>query len=299
MRLIRNFTNWWNRRQQRVAPYIFILPFYILFMTFMIYPIGFGLFLSFHQWSGIGPMEYVGVGQYFRLFTDETFLLSFFNTIWYMIASLVCNLTFSLILAVILNSQLVKFKGGFRAIYFLPIVTSTVAAAIMFTLLYDKDYGLLNVPLIALGKAPIDWLGSTDLSKLAVIGVIIWRWMGFNMVYFLAGLQTIPQELYEVAEIDGANRTKKFFYITVPLLRPIILLVSVLTLIGSSQIFEEPYILTTGGPADSSLSIAQYLYRVGMEYLNLGYAAAIGFFLFGMVFFFSWLQIKAQRSFGE
>lgn len=244
-------------------------------------------------------MKYVGIAQYLRLFADETFLLSLFNTIWYMLASLICNLVLALLLAVVLNSQLVRFKSGFRAIYFLPIVTSTVAAAIMFTLIYDKDYGLLNVPLLLLEKKPLNWLGSTDLSKIAVIGVIVWRWVGFNMIYFLAGLQTIPQELYEVAEIDGATRVKKFFYITLPLLKPIILLVSVLTLIGSSQLFEEPYILTQGGPADSSLSIAQYLYRSGMEYLNLGYAAAIGFFLFGMIFFLSWFQIKTQGTFKE
>lgn len=284
--------SWWERKQQHLAPYIFISPFYILFTIFMIYPVIFGFFLSFHQWSGIGGMKYVGLGQYVRLFADDVFRLSFLNTVWYMVASLFINLVLSLMLAIILNSQLTRFKSGFRTIYFIPIVTSTVAAAIMFTLLYDRDYGLLNAPLIAFGREPLDWLGNTDLSKLAVIGLITWRWAGFNMIYFLAGLQAIPKELYEAAEVDGANRWQNFLHITIPMLRPIILLVTILTLIGSSQLFDEPYILTGGGPADSSLSLAQFLYRSGMEYLNLGYAAAIGFFLFGMVFFLSWTQMR-------
>jgi len=296
---LRNPGRWWSRNQQRVIPYLFILPFYILFAIFMVYPICFGLYLSLHEWSGIGDMLFVGSGNYLNLFRDQDFRLALLNTFWYMGASLVINLVFSLLLATMLNSTLVRGRKILRTIYFIPIVTSIVAAAIVFTLFYDRDYGLFNLPLILSGRAPLDWLGDVSLSKLAVIGLIAWRWTGFNMVYFLAGLQSIPPLLYEAALIDGANALQRFFRITLPLLKPIILFVTVITLTGSIQVFEEPYVLTGGGPADSSMSVVMYLFRTGMEYLRLGYAAAIGFFLFGTVFIFSWIQMNLMGIFGE
>jgi len=295
--MLKNIACLWQNKQHRIAPYLFISPFYILFAVFMVYPICFGLYLSLHEWSGIGEMTYVGLGNYVNLLKDPDFHLAFSNTLWYMGASLVINLVFSLLLAVLLNSALIKAKKLFRTIYFVPIVTSVVAAAIVFTLFYDRDYGLFNVLFMALGRKPLDWLGSTSLSKLAVIGLIAWRWTGFNMVYFLAGLQSIPRSLYEAAVVDGASPLQSFLKITLPLLKPVILFVVVITLIGSIQIFDEPYILTGGGPADSSMSLVIYLFRTGMEYLNLGYAAAIGFIIFGMTFILSWIQINLMGGF--
>lgn len=288
---------WWKKNQSKVVPYLFISPFYILFAVFMVYPICFGLYLSLHDWSGIGDMVPVGFGNYLNLLKDRDFYLAFSNTLWYMGASLVINLVFSLLLAVMLNAGFVKGKKLFRTLYFLPIVTSVVAAAIVFTLLYDRDYGFWNFLWVAFGGSPLDWLGDPSLSKLAVIGLIAWRWMGFNMVYFLAGLQSIPRSLYEAAVVDGAGPAQCFLRITLPLLKPVILFVTVITLMGSIQIFEEPYVLTSGGPADSSMSVVMYLFRNGMEYLNLGYAAAIGFFLFGVTFVLSWMQVNLMGAF--
>jgi ABC-type sugar transport system permease subunit len=289
--------DWWSKNQKKIAPYICISPFYILFLIFSIVPVFFAFYLSFSSWSGVGQAKFVGLSNYTSLFKDQTFALSIRNTIWYIIASILLVLPLALLLAIILNTKILKFKGFFRSMYFMPILTSTVAIAIVFRLLYDRDYGLLNAPLIAWGKEPLDWLGSIELSKLAVIGLVTWRWTGYHMVFFLAGLQSIPPELYESALVDGANKAQSFWYITLPMLRPVITFELVTTLIGASQIFEEPYILTSGGPADSSLSIAEYLYRVGFEWLRFGYASSIGVILFVFIFTFSLLQVKYLGAF--
>lgn len=291
-------STWWSKNQKRIAPYICISPFYILFLIFSVVPVFLAFYLSFSSWSGVGEAKFIGISNYIDIFKDQTFILSVKNTLWYIVASILLVLPLALLLAMILNNKALKFKSIFRSIYFMPILTSTVAIAIVFLLLYDRDYGLLNVPLIALGKEPIDWLGSMELSKLAVIGLIAWRWTGYHMIFFLAGLQAIPQELYEAALVDGANKTQSFWYVTLPMLRPVITFELVTTLIGASQIFEEPFILTAGGPADSSLSLVEYLYRVGFEWLRFGYASAIGVILFIFIFIFSLLQIKYLGAFG-
>lgn len=288
---------WWSKYQKSITPYICISPFYIIFMIFFIIPVFFAFYLSFMSWSGIGQPKLVGISNYINIFRNQTFILSVKNTIWYITASILLVLPLALFLAIILNNRFLKFKGFFRSLYFMPILTSTVAVAIVFRLLYDRDYGLFNIPLISLGKEPIDWLGSMELSKLAVIGLVTWRWTGYHMVFFLAGLQAIPQELYEAALVDGANKFQSFWYVTLPMLRPVITFELVTTLIGASQIFEEPFILTSGGPADSSLSLVGYLYRVGFEWLRFGYASSIGVILFVFIFVFSLLQIKYLGAF--
>ncbi len=288
---------WWSKYQKNIVPYICISPFYIIFMIFFIVPVFYAFYLSFMSWSGIGHPKLVGISNFVDIFRDQTFLLSVKNTIWYIVASILLVLPLALLLALMLNSRFLKFKNFFRSLYFMPILTSTVAVAIVFRLLYDRDYGLFNLPFISLGKEPIDWLGSIELSKLAVIGLVTWRWTGYHMVFFLAGLQAIPHELYEAALVDGANKFQSFWYVTLPMLRPVITFELVTTLIGASQIFEEPFILTSGGPADSSLSLVGYLYRVGFEWLRFGYASAIGVVLFIFIFTFSLLQIKYLGAF--
>lgn len=290
-------SEWWSRNQKKIVPYICISPFYLLFLVFFVVPIFFSFYLSFASWSGVGHISFVGLSNYINAFKDQTFILSVRNTLWYIVASILFVLPLALFLAVILNTKVLKFKSFFRSLYFMPILTSSIAVGIVFRLLYDRDFGLLNVPLISLGKEPLDWLGSTEFSKFAVIGLIAWRWTGYHMVYFLAGLQSIPKELYESALVDGASSIQSFRYITIPMLRPVITFELVTTLIGASQIFEEPYILTNGGPADSSLSIIGYLYRVGFEWLRFGYASSIGVILFVFIFTFSLLQVKYLGAF--
>lgn len=288
----RTHTTWWERNQRRVAPYIFISPFYILFLLFFVGPALFAFLLSFTAWNGVDPIHWLGLRNYTELLGDATFRLTIVNTLWYMGSSLLVVCPLALLLAVLLNAGFLRGKAFFRTVFFIPVVTSTVIIAIMFLLIYDRDYGLLNAALQLTGLQPIDFLGSPDKSKVAIIGLIIWRWTGFTMIYFLAGLQSIPREMHEAAWIDGANHWQSFLHITLPLLRPVITFVAVIVLIGSSQIFEEPYILTHGGPSDSSLSIVQYLYRVGFEFLRLGYASAIGVALFVVIFGLSLLQMR-------
>ncbi len=290
---------WWQKKQRRLAPYLFISPFYILFVVFFLGPVLFALYLSFTTWNGIDPIRFVGFHNFGEEFTDAIFLKALRNTAFYCGASLFVVTPMSLLLAVALNAKLVRWKDVFRTIYFTPVVTSSVAIAIVFLLLYNTRSGVINSLLGRLGIAPINWLGSQQWSKIAVQGLGAWRWCGFNSVYFLAGLQTIPQTLYEAAMVDGANRWQTFRHITLPMLRPVTLFVAVMALIGTAQTFEEPYMLTRGGPVDSSLSLANYLYRVGPQYLRLGYAASQGFTLFALIFLFSWLQLRSFRVFQE
>ena len=216
------------------------------------------------------------------------------NTAIYAIASLFIVIPLALVLAVLLNAKSLRFSNLWRAMYFTPVVTSTVAITLVFQILYNKDSGLLNAPLIVLGLEPINWLGDRSWIKVAIIILITWRSTGLLTIYFLAGLQSIPEELYEAASIDGASTVRRFFYITVPMLRPIILFVSILVLLSSIQIFDEIHILTggSGGPANSSMSLVQYLYLRGFTRLRLGFASAVGTVLFATVFILSLIQLR-------
>jgi ABC-type sugar transport system permease subunit len=291
-RAARAQTSWWGRNQRRLAPYLFISPFYILFVIFFLGPVLFALYLSFQSWNGIDAITFAGLDNFVDLVQDPIFHKTLVNTAVYSGASLFVITPLSFLLALTLNASLVRGKGLLRTIYFTPIVTSSVAIAIVFLVLYNQRAGLVNQFLGLLGIEPINWLGSRSWAKVSVLGLITWRWVGFNAIYFLAGLQTIPQSLYEAAMVDGANAWQTFWHITLPMLRPVILFVAVIVLIGSAQIFEEPYMLTGGGPVDASLSIANYLYRVGLHQLRLGYASSIGFSLFAVIFFSSWLQMR-------
>lgn len=203
----------------------------------------------------------------------------------------------ALLQAMALNSKQLMFKTFWRAVYFSPIVTSTVAISMVFRMLYNREYGLINNLLLSLGGLPIDWLGNSSVTKVAVMGIVVWRWTGLLAVYFLAGLQGVSQELYEAAAIDGANSMQRFFNITLPSLRPVILFVSVIVVIGSIQIFDDPQVLFNGGgPANSALSIVQYLYSRGVSQLLYGYASAVGLFLFVVIFVLSLFQFWVLRD---
>lgn len=283
-------TSW--SRHIKIIPYLFISPFFITFFLFFLGPALFAVYASFHNWSLLGEMEFIGVKNFVVLFRDQAFWQSFLNTVIYNLAGLFIQWPLALLLAVILNQKFLVGKKFFRPTFFIPVLTSSVVVAIMFTLFLDKDYGLFNVPLISMGLKPINWLGSREMSKWAVIMLLAWRWTGYNMVLFIAGLQAIPQDLYEAAWVDGANKVKSFVYITLPLLRPSIAYVMILGLIGGWQLFDEPWILTKGGPADSSLSLGNFLYRVSIQNLRMGYGSAIGVFLFLLLFGLTLIQMR-------
>ncbi len=280
--------------QYKLAPYAFISPFYILFGFFFLAPSVIALVLSLFRWDGINDPRFVFARNYGRLVSDKVFAQAATNTAVYAIASLFIVIPLALVLAVLLNAKSLRFSSVWRAMYFTPIVTSTVAITLVFQILYDRDVGLLNAPLIYLGLEPIHWLGDRSWVKVAIIILITWRSTGLLSIYFLAGLQSIPEELYEAASIDGASTLQKLFRITIPMLRPIILFVSIIVLLSSIQIFDEIQILTngSGGPANASMSVVHYLYVRGFTRLRLGFASAVGTVLFATVFILSLIQLQ-------
>jgi multiple sugar transport system permease protein len=284
---------WWRRNERRLAPYLFLSPFFVLFAVFMAYPIANALWLSFHEWTGLGAMAWVGWDNYGEVLRDASFHHAAVNTAWYAAASLFVICPLALLLALALNSRRVRAADVLRTGYFIPVVLSPVVITLMFTLIFDQEFGLMNAGLRGLlGMRPINWLGTPEWARVVIIVILVWRWTGYIMIYFLAGLQNIPRELYEAAQLDGAGSWRLFWNITLPLLRPVTAFVAVVVLIGSSQVFEEPYILTNGGPGEATLSIANYVQREGFERLNFGYAATASFLLFAVVFLLTQVQIR-------
>lgn len=291
---------WSSRfRQSKLAPYYFISPFFILFAIFFLFPTVAALGLSLYRWRALSEPVFFELRNFERLFQDRVFWMAVENTIYYAAFSLFVIVPLGLLQALALNSKKLKFATFWRAVYFSPIVASTVAVALVFRVLYNTEYGLINIGLEALGFAKVDWLGNQDTARFAVMGVVLWRWTGLQAIYFLAGLQSIPEDLYEAAKIDGANALQRFFNVTLPMLRPVTLFVLVIVMIGSMQIFDDPQILTQGGPANASLSVVQYLYTRGIERLEYGYASAVGVFLFVVIFVLSLVQFRVLSRPGE
>jgi multiple sugar transport system permease protein len=284
-----------NRIGRFLPAYLFVSPYYILFIVFFLVPSAFAVVLSLFRWTAIGTPRWLGIGNFTRLLSNSDFWTASFNTAVYIVFALLIVLPLSLIIASALNAPELRLKNLWRIMFFSPMVTSIVAIAIVFNLMYSRDYGVINYTLQFLGLPRIDWLGDTTAAKFAVIFLMAWRWTGYNSIFFLAGMQSIPQELYEAAMIDGANAVQRFFHITIPQLKPIILYVTVGIFTGTVQIFEEPFILTGGGPANATISVAQFLYQRGIMKLEFGYASAIGLVIFFIVFLISMLQL---RTFG-
>lgn len=285
--------------QYGAVPYIFVSPFFILFTLFFLFPSIAALILSVFRWNGISELQFIGLANFERLYGDRVFWQALQNTAVYTAANVFIVIPLALIIAVLLNAKTLRLAPIWRAMYFAPVVTSTVATALVFQILLNKDSGLLNIPVIALGFEPINWLGDRFFVKIAIIFMLIWRNTGLVMIYFIAGLQGMPAELYEAAEIDGASKVQQFFRITIPLLRPIILYVSIIVTLNSMQIFDEINILTGGGPANASVSIVQYLYSRGFERLRLGFASSVGTVLFSIVFVISFIQLRFFGTSGE
>jgi len=288
-------------RQDKYAPYFFISPFYILFAVFFLLPTLFAFVLGFFKWAALGTPEFFGLKNYQHMFyADPYFWKAVANTAFYAGASLFVVAPLALLEAIALNSKRLRFKYLWRTLYFAPIVTSTVAISLVFRLLYNTQYGFINQIIIALGGVPVAWMEAPGLTKIAVMGVVVWRWTGLLAIYFLAGLQSIPEELYEAAAIDGATGWQRFWNVTLPLLRPVTLFVAVIVLIGSMQIFDDPQILYgNGGPSNTALTFVQYLYNQGIGQQLFGYASAMGVFLFVIIFVLSLAQLRFFRGFGS
>ena len=276
----------WREVRRHWVAYAYISPFFILFAVFGAFPIIYSLILSFQQWNGISDPQWVGLENYARLFEDRLFWLSLWNTIYIGVIAHIPILAGGMILAFIVNSAVIRYKEFYRSAYFLPVVTSPVAVALVFSTLYGVRFGLINWVLSTVNLAPIDWWGGGgEWIKPAIIILFIWRWLGWNMVIYLAGLQGINPELYEVASIDGASMRQIFFRITLPLMRPIILFTLVLSTVGAMTIFDEPYLLVgvTGGTNNAGLTIALYLYDRGFKFAHFGYAAAMAYIVSAII----------------
>ncbi|MBF7156109.1 carbohydrate ABC transporter permease [Bacillus albus] len=271
-------------------PYFFIAPAVLLFAIFTVFPVISSFILSFQQ-SVDGEYVFSGLSNYMRLLGDEIFLKALKNTFLILIIQVPIMILLALILANALNNQMLKLKGFFRTSFFMPAVTSLVAYAVVFSTMLQDD-GIFNSFLSLVGIDAIPWLSHPFWAKVSIILAMTWRWTGYNMVIFLAALQNVSEEIYEAASLDGAGKWQKFFYITVPQLKPVILFSMILSTIGTLQLFDEPLNLTKGGPADSTMTLGLYIYQNGFQYFDFGYASAIAYVVVILVAILSFLQFK-------
>ena len=285
-----------------ITPYLFLAPFFIVYGIFLLYPVIDAFRLSFNEQIGISTPTFVGLENYRALFEDERYLKALLNTTLYAGASLFILSPLALLLALAVRSFLVpslNLKSFYRIAYFLPNITSFVVIALMFGLVFDANFGLLNAFLEAIGQPTHNWLRSPTLALPSIVLVAIWTFLGINSLYFLAGLQNIPDELSEAAQLDGATRFQVFWTVTLPLLKPTILFVVVQAIIFSYQIFDIPFLLTRGGPSDATLTLAIYLYEIGFQRFDQGYAAAIGYSLAVISIVLAGLQLLLFRAFSD
>lgn len=279
----------------RYAPYFFLAPFFTLFTVFMVYPLFDSIRLSTYSVRGMRSQTFVGLENIERLIADPLFWTALWNTAYFAAGSLLLQLPVALALALLLSNARLKGRNLFRLSFFSPVLISGVFIAVIFYLLYDRRYGLVNRVL----GFEIQWLQDPDLVMPALVLAGVWRWAGFNMVYFLAGLQSIRQELYEAAAVDGAGPWQSFVHVTIPALKPVIAFVVITSMIGSFQLFDLPYVLTEGGPGNASMTMVMYLYKHGFEFINLGYAATIGWALAVIIGVISIIQVRFFGVFRE
>jgi ABC-type sugar transport system permease subunit len=289
----------WQEIKKNRWAYVFIAPFYILFLIFGVFPIGFSLFLSFHKWNGVAPIEFIGLKNFEYLLGagGKIFWQSIQNGIFIFILYVPIMIFVALVLAVILNSGKVRFFRLYRTLIFIPYITSMIAAGITFRLLLE-DAGLFNQVLGSFGLAPVSWLQTAWGARVSLSLLVIWGWLGYNMVLMLAGLQTIPSELIDAARIDGAGQVKAFFYITVPLMRPIILFSFVLSTIGTFNLFNEVVAITGGGsgPQRSLLTPLVQVYNVAFADFQYGRASAQAYVYFILIFVLTLFQLRYFRA---
>ena len=283
------------------AAWWFLAPALILIFVFFFLPVLASLVLSvtdFDIYAIANPSttRFVGLANYSKLLKTPEFWQALRNTFYFAIVGGPLTIAVALGAALLLNARLVRFKSLFRTIYFTPFVTTLVAVAIVWRYLYHTRYGLLNYMLGHLGIAPIDWLGNPKWAMPAIILLAVWKQFGYNMLIFIAGLQAIPQDLYDAAEIDGAGPVRRFFSVTLPLLGPTMLFVSVITMIGYFQLFSEPYVMTAGGPLRATTSVVLMMYEEGFRWWRMGYAAAIAFVLFIVILIATLLQFRLQKE---
>ena len=283
------------------AGWWFVLPALALITGFYFLPVAGSLLLSltdFDIYAIASPdnARFVGFGNYIALLHNPVFWTAVRNTFYFALVGGPLTVAVSLAAALLVNARLVRFKGFFRTIYFVPFVTTLVAVAIVWRYLYHPQYGLLNYVLGWVGIGPIDWLGNPRWAMPAIILMAVWKNFGYHMLIFIAGLQTIPSELYEAAELDGAGPLQRFRHVTLPQLAPTFLFVCVITMIGYFQLFSEPYVMTGGGPLRATTSLVLLMYEEGFRWWRLGVAAAVAFILFVIILAWTLVQFRLQKE---
>ncbi len=279
------------------APYLFILPFFILFLVFQLIPTVWTFYISLTNWRGIGDPVFCGFENYRKLMLDNMFWDALKNTVVYWLTGLVLILVFAVLIANLLNSELLHGRVFFKTVTFLPNICAAIAMGLIFRMLFDENTGLINEALQAVGGKRIPWMTSTEYSKLPVIILNMWRNTPWFTMIILSGLLNISRDYYEAATVDGAGRWKQFWYITMPSLKNILFFCSITLTVDSWKIFNESYILP--GPGTSNTSLFQYMYESGFNIFNMGFASAIGVILIIILAVLSMVQMAARRQQGE
>jgi len=290
-------------RAEARAGLAFIAPALGLIVLFFVVPVVAGFLLAATDFDiyGIGDFStarFVGPGNFAALLHDPVFWKALANTFYFVVVGGPLSVAVSLAAAMLVNARLVRLKGFFRTVYFAPVVTTMVAVAVVWRYLYHPRFGLLNQILALLGLPDVNWLGDPRWAMPAIILMAVWKNFGYNMIIFVAGLQSIPTSIYEAARVDGAGPWQQFRRITVPALRPMLMFVGIITMIGYFQIFTEPYVLTggTGGPLNATLSLVMYMYKQGFRWWNIGFAATVAIVLFVIILVGTLIQMRVQRE---
>lgn len=271
-----------RKRKIKILPYILVSPYLLHLFLFITFPIVFSILLTVHKWNIISPMEYVGFDNFIRLFNDRMFWKAILNTLVFLIVHIPLQITVALALAYFLDQKLF-FRAFYRAAFFLPVVISGVVVTMLWQQLYSFDTGLINEMLISIGLPRIAWLTDSRIAMISIAIMATWKNVGLYVILFLVGLQSVPQRYYEAADVEGASSWQKFRYITLPSINPTIFMVVILSTIGGFGLFIEPYIMTGGGPLNSTLSAILYIYKQAFEYYHMGYAATLGLFFAAII----------------
>lgn len=285
------------------AGWLFVAPALAIIGLFFVVPVAAGFVLSLTDFdiyalADLRNLRFVGLDDYRTLLATPLFWQALGNTLYFVVVGVPLSIAASLGAALLLESRLARFKGLFRTALFAPVVTTLVAVAVIWRYLLHARYGLIDYGLHWLGVPAIDWLGDPHWAMPAIIVFAVWKNFGYNMIIFVAGLQTIPEDLYEAARIDGASPLRRFWHVTLPGLAPVVVLVSVLTMAGYLQLFAEPYVMTQGGPGQSTVSVLYFMYEQGFKWWNLGTASAVAFLLFILVLAVTLVQLAVARRRG-
>ena len=284
------------RRREAFVGYLFILPTYIGFTIFILYPLIESVRISFQEFSLLRGSSYIGFDNYVQMFADGRLRIAYINTVIFTLFAVFFNAGIGLILAVMLNRRLpILMRNLYRSIFFFPVLIAHTYIAVIWRFLYQQDTGVINYYLGLFGVDAIPWLSNAHWAMAAIIILDVWKNTGFAMLVFLAGLQSIPNEYYEAAQLDGANERQLFFRITIPLLSPTIFFILVIFMIGALQVFDTIIVLTQGGPGDATRSVVLYVYEIAFRTFNMGYAAAVSMTLFAIILVLTALQFWISR----